>query len=176
MSEQTSLASAAVDALSAVARMDADVTNEGGWGMSRMNDRMELVALAHRRYPDMELPLALMCFQSDRRRAGLGALDSNRRRGHKGVHNYKMDSEGRGVRYHLVRQAPAGWKFPLVRWENIDLTANYSEATIKLVPVPERNEHLCVPADYMDLREQSGRRVIAATLREARKQIKAGSA
>lgn len=142
--------------------------------MSRMRDRMELAGLAHRRYPYMELPLAMMRFESDRRCAGLGSLDADRRRGPKfsGVRNYKLLTERGRVLYHLIRHTPAGWKYPRVDMDTFCPTTNYAEATIKLVPVPERSEHLCVPADHSDLFEQSGRRVIAAMLKEARRQLK----
>jgi hypothetical protein len=143
--------------------------------MSRYNDRIELAALAHRRYPDMELPLAVMCFQSDRRRAGLGALDEHRRRGLRlsGIRNYKCDViEHRQARYHMIRHTPARMEYERQAGEDFNPNASYAEMTVQMIQIPERSEHLCVAADYADLVEQYGRHRIAAALREARRQIR----
>lgn len=138
-----------------------------------MDDRMELAGLAHRRYPDVELPLAIRFLESDRRRAGLGALDERRRKVGGNISNYKRDVyEQMQVRYHLVRHTPARMEYPRMSWDEwMPTLGNAAEAKITLIQVPARDQHLCVPADYRDLREQSGRRKIAATLREARRQL-----
>jgi hypothetical protein len=141
-----------------------------------LNDRLELMALAHRRYPGMPLPLALMCFESDRNRAGLGALDESRRHVGANINNYKRSVQERGgVIYHLVRHAPARRKFQPMELEDFVPGANYASATVTVVDVPEKTEHLCVARDFRDLREQRGRNETAILLRKARRQLSAKS-
>jgi hypothetical protein len=141
-----------------------------------MNDRLELVALAHRRYPDMPLRLALMCFESDRNRAGLGALDESRRHVGANINNYKRAVHERGgVIYHLVRHSPACRRFQPAEFEDFDPDANYATATVTTVDVPAKTEHLCVARDFRDLREQRGRKETAILLRKARRQLSAAS-
>jgi hypothetical protein len=144
--------------------------------MSLPEDRVELAALAHRRYPDMELPLAVRCLLSDRRHAGLGALDERRRLGRNGVNNYKHGLlESGQVRYHLVRRTPPRMDYPLVSWADFAAhSIDHAEPTIALVKIPARNQHLCVPADWRELTEQSGRRSVAAALRKARRMLRNG--
>lgn len=143
-----------------------------------MHDKMELAGLAYRRYPGMPLPMAVECFLSDRRKAGLGALDERKRRVGADISNYKRDVMEHGqVRYHLVRHTPAHRKYDLPPCAAFDPEApGMDTMTVRTFEVPAKNVHLCVPADYRDFHEQALRRRVAQALREARRQLRSREA
>jgi hypothetical protein len=139
--------------------------------MNLANDRMEAAGLAHRRYPDMPLDLALFCFRSDRRTAGLGALDERKRKRRGEVANYKLDVfEHRQVRYHLIRHTRARREYDPESFSSIDVFD--AKSTVLLIDIPERTQHLVVPVDYFDFENQRGRRRVAIALRIARRQLR----
>lgn len=137
-----------------------------------MTPFMELPWLAHRRYPDVDPELAIAFFESDRQRAGLGALDERRRRG-KGIRNYKRYELAHDqVRYYLERYTPMRREYAKPRWEAINAGNAPINATVQVVVIPERNQCLCVPVSGWDFRDQRGRRMVAGALRDARKQLR----
>lgn len=141
--------------------------------MDRLDERMELAGLAHKRYPDVPLLLALDFFLSDRRRAGLGALDERKRNVGGNVNNFKRDVfERGGVVYHLRRYSPERREFAPESFTYWGPSIDAATAIVKTVTIPARDERLCVDVAYRDFQTQYGRRMVASMLRHARRQLR----
>lgn len=139
-----------------------------------LGDRMERAALAHRRYPDMPLDLALQCFESDRSHAGLGALDERKRSGRGEVRNRKRTNlEGGRILYDMVIDRPERRRWPVAP-EPWILSGVTSKATVTLEVVPAKLERRCLPVTRDMLRTQRDRTYIAHELRRARRDMRGG--
>lgn len=130
-----------------------------------------LVRLASRRYPDDSPLLAVEFLLSDRREAGLGALDERKRlasRRHSPVRNTKTQDLMTG-RWHYSRRIDIP---PRVEWpplEADDLLPG-SGATIDKVTIrriPARQVHMACYCERP--RTEADRRMVAAMLRELRR-------
>lgn len=133
---------------------------------------MERAALAHRRYPDMPLVLALQCFDSDRRHAGLGALDERKRSGRGEVRNRKrMSLEDGRILYDMVIDRPERRRWPTMP-EPRPLSGVTSESTVTLELVPATLERRCLPVTWRMLSSQRDRTYIAHELRRARRDMR----
>lgn len=139
-----------------------------------MRDRNEVATLAMRRYPDVGMLMAIMFFENDRARAGLGALDERKRRHGGNVNNFKRwDFGSDQIRYHLVRHTPPRREYALVSMADLlDVRIDSATATVSTVYVPAVNKHLVVPVSPKSLRHQSDRRMVAAALRDTRRQLR----
>lgn len=141
------------------------------------NGRMELAGLAHRRYPNMQLPMALLCFESDRRKAGLGALDECLRGTGKGrwigYRKWVENFTGRVV-YEAIIEIPPHYRVP--RIPALDLCGSLitAETCIQATWVPARSERMHLPVDSDVFRTQSGRRYVARQLWRMRKTLREG--
>lgn len=131
---------------------------------------MTLAGLAHRRYPDMDLLLAIECFRSDRQRAGMGALDVNKRRGGgREISRVKRVNHYGEVQYKLAFSRPAREAWTPQRFELGAEIGPESTITMELVPAKQRAVGLhCFARDLFD---QGMRSVIAAELRVVRRSL-----
>lgn len=135
-----------------------------------MTDK-KLVLLALRRYPYKAIDLAVMFFQSDRRRAGLGALDERRRRGKELFRRKRLDLFSGDVFYEFGVNRPARREYVqpdlgLVPWS---IGAQAAALTIAAQEIPAETTRLAMRVPSKDLLDQSGRSVVAAELRRARR-------
>lgn len=135
-----------------------------------MHPLTDVFTLAHRRYPGVDGALAVMYFMSDRRAAGLGALDE-RKRVFKGqtVVCVKTRSLLDGTvlyttRVHRLggREQPEFVPYPV----SIDCPAN---ETIQLKRVAPVDVCLCIKVDQHEFADQWGRRNVAKALKELRR-------
>lgn len=137
-----------------------------------MRSAPDILDLAKARYPKVPLTLALRYFSSDRRHAGLGALDASRRRPrrHEQVRNYKELNlvDGR-VYYTVVRDTPLRWDYP--RDEPM-YALGAPMPPIQLIQTPAVCAVRKLPVQLRDLDDQAGRRRIAMTLLRLRAEIK----
>jgi hypothetical protein len=132
--------------------------------------RMDLVSLSRRRYPDTDPLIALMYFGSDRRAAGLGALDERKRQGRGDVRCYKcVDPLTGRVSWHRRIDAPPRDYLPAFDPLGFDLCN--PRATITVTRTPARKDHKAVTLDPFLLMDQRGRTVAARYLREMRLQM-----
>lgn len=134
--------------------------------MNWSRDLMALAGLAHRRYPNERIDFAMMMFQSDRRRAGLGALDTRHRHG-RHISNVKERRYTGEVCYTLSINAPARQQYKRPPMWKLGQPA---PATIQLETVPARQGRICYVVQ--DLGTQRERDAAAHTLLEARKQLR----
>jgi len=133
----------------------------------------ELLELASRRYQG-EPALALMQFASDRRRAGLGALDIAKRNPGKRKpirHTKEVWQDGR-VYYKSVLDIPARLVY-LPPQPAISLAAFKAQLTVKTERRPAVKQVRVLPIEFRKFECQSGRREVAMLLRELRKGIRA---
>ena len=130
-----------------------------------------LYALQHaiRRYPDVPPRLALHFLESDRGKAGLGALAHAAHRGE--VRNHKIhDLLNRHVVYSMVIDKRARLEYPREFYcAPID---EDGPQTVTLVTVPAKYVERCVRVWERDLRTQRGRDYVAALLRRARRELR----
>lgn len=132
-------------------------------------ERMEVALLAHRRYPDMPLDLALMCFESDRRRAGLGALDDRKRRGVEVFRSKRLDFASDLVIYRFGIARPAREEYVPQDWMDFDPSKDYSTLTVQRVKIPAHKEKFGLNVRVRDFYDQRTRNLIARQLRNARR-------
>lgn len=143
-------------------------------------DFFELAVLARRRYPGDPLDEAVMQYHWDRKAAGLGALDEKKRGiAHYGrcngtVRNSKHRDllDGR-VRYERVIDVPESLRYPEPDWNTWMPGSLAGADTVTLIQVPARRAHLAVKFDARDFQTQRGRKFIAATLHNMRRQTAA---
>jgi hypothetical protein len=142
----------------------------------------DAIRLAMARYPDMSPLLALSCFESDRRAAGLGALDEKRRNRRSQVRNTKAvvwtGKNGEVVVYSRVIDVPERMSYPKLDVSELVLlgpgasvTAERSFVTLKRDPA--RFVHLQLQVDPRDMADQFGRTMVARQLREMRRRTRA---
>jgi hypothetical protein len=131
---------------------------------------LEVALLARGRYPDVPIRLAIIQFYSDRRRAGLGALDVERRSPRRGgVTRLKtITSFGLYVRYVFQREPYQRFDEPPPSFAAGSLVFS-PDATVQVVTVPGYD--LIAPFSVQDLRDQRGRTHIARSLRAMRRQL-----
>jgi hypothetical protein len=139
----------------------------------------EIAALAVTRYPKMTTALAVLCFASDRRQAGLGALGGRQwmRNNRAVVRCFKeRDAFADRVLYSRIIDIPARDEFPPPDddWMSVGIDCA-ADLTVTLIRVPARFSHLCVKVDAKDFQSQRGRSLIAATLRSMRRQSLLGA-
>ena len=130
---------------------------------------LDVAGLAHARYPNEPIDLAIMMFMSDRRAAGLGALDDNKRpRGRRPVRNIKrVDLLSGDVLYERIIDAPAHQVLPRMEFEYT--VGSPGPAYVKATYVPARKSHFCVRIERGWLESQRDRRMAANYLRELRR-------
>lgn len=142
-------------------------------------DRMELLGLAHRRYPDVEPWIAVEFFLSDRRRAGLGALDARRRLSvaRKEISYYKqMDFYTGRIEYDARLNVPARREYPKLQESLADFfNDNSALACVQLIERPAVMAHLRLPFERSIFDSQTGRRFVAKELRKLRLQLRKDS-
>lgn len=136
---------------------------------------LELAAIAHKRYPDMALDLAVMCLLSDRRAAGLGALDDRKRRAsrrHSPVRNIKeRDLLSGHLIYSRTIHIEAHQVLPELDFADYLPGAGAKHMTVTVTTVPERRVAMamnCYPPET-----QAERNIVAASLRELRRSTRA---
>lgn len=143
---------------------------------SVFDDRMAFVSLARQRYPDFPLPMAVEALVSDRRKAGLGALDERLRRGRardEGPAYAKWFDNERGfVCYdlQLKRRASTHRLSPFVRRLPFDCSGDET-FPVECVPASIVHRRLVVRLPVVD--GQPSRLVLAAELRAARREMRA---
>lgn len=131
-----------------------------------------LVRLAMRRYPDDNALLAVEFLLSDRREAGLGALDERKRlasRRHSPVRNTKTQDLMTG-RWHYSRRIdiPARDEWPILE---ADYIPGGAHQTVTIARTPARQTHMACYCERP--RTETDRRMVAAMLRELRRSTRA---
>ncbi|GER16703.1 hypothetical protein [Variovorax boronicumulans] len=133
-----------------------------------------LSRLAHARYPDMSLLLAIECFRSDRQRAGMGALGVKSRgwggRRRREISRVKHDYSDGKVQYVLAVNRPERHACPVRSVDDFTL-GHPVEATMTLVLIPAKEVAIGVVCHARDLFDQGMRSHIARELREARRRL-----
>ncbi len=138
-----------------------------------------LVLLATRRYPGTEPLLAVEFLHSDRRAAGLGALDE-RKRGpgySKQVFAFKFRALLNGhICYRWGVSLPPRMVAPPFDWQStvLDLRNGRASATLTSTLIPARNESWAINFDARSSEDQQGRTMMACALRDARRKVRAG--
>lgn len=129
----------------------------------------DFAAYAMRRYPGEML--ALEFFASDRRVAGLGALDAKRRpRRRDGISNSKWwDAVSGHICYAMAKRTGDAWQLPRMRLADLTPGTMARDATAQLVLVPGVTWEVRVPVSRDELQSQRGRDTVAAALRRARR-------
>lgn len=132
---------------------------------------LDVAALAHARYPDDPIDLAIMFFMSDRRAAGLGALDESKRpRGRRPVRNSKyVDIITGQVHYDRTIDVPAHREWPVVDFSSYCIGDTAATDTVTIINAPGRKAHMALRLDRRMFERQSDRRIVAAQLRELRR-------
>lgn len=138
--------------------------------MNNLDDRMQLAALAMARYPRESVTLAMMMYDSDRRTAGLGALDPRKRHG-RDLSNTKSATLEGGVEYRLVRRTHDRVERIDPVLEDFRLGISYKEQRFEQRLVRGRVEERVLPVSRDRIRSQSGRSYVAHELRRARREI-----
>ncbi|MDB5730712.1 MAG: hypothetical protein JWQ03_607 [Variovorax sp.] len=130
-----------------------------------------VVRLAIARYPMMPPELALECFHSDRRAAGLGALDERKREPtdartvRRPVTRLKVaDALSRRVEYRLARESYQAFTGTCLLDPRFAREATFTKVTVK-------GYDYAVFFDDRELATQRGRDVIARQLRAIRRQV-----
>lgn len=139
-----------------------------------MGDR-ELLELARRRYPG-DPSLALMQFSSDRRRAGLGALDIDRRQrgtNKRICHTKEWRLDGR-VYYKSSLDIPELWFYPKCPPAPC-LSAFEAEMTVQAQRRTAVRAARVLPIEAHKIQDQAGRREVAYLLWQLRKSIRAAA-
>lgn len=137
-----------------------------------MSNVYALLELALRRYPMMSPPLALMCFCSDRKAAGLGALAEEKRNAKSEVRNvkYRDWTRARSVFYRMTIDRP-----PRTVWPDRE-PATYitAEATdcITFKRLPAVNKCVMVSVEMDEFFDQNSRGGVARKLRKARQELR----
>lgn len=143
--------------------------------MNRSEEHLwALAARAHKRYPDVPLDLAMLFAASDNRKAGLGALGKRGPAPDRVIGRWKEQDpmDGR-VTYFLRIRQHAGYRYKRETVQLYDFCHPGVEASIvQLDFVPERNDVLRVRYDRHDFETRSGRRMIAAALLQARRDLR----
>lgn len=137
------------------------------------SENATLGKLAMRRYPDMNPFLAIECYLSDRREAGLGALDERKRmesRRRSPVRNTKTRDllDGR-LHYHRRIDIPPRDEWPMFDgdyWPGAGCVTD----KVTLTRIPARQAHMACYATAP--RTQADRNELAAMLRELRRSTK----
>ncbi len=134
------------------------------------SENATLGKLAMRRYPDMNPLLAVECYLSDRREAGLGALDERKRmdsRRRSPVRNTKTRDllDGR-LHYSRRIDIPARDEWPLFDGDYLPGAGSVTD-TVTITRIPARHAHMACYAEAP--RTQVDREVLAALLRELRR-------
>lgn len=131
---------------------------------------------AHARYPREPLTLALMMFESDRRMAGLGALDITKRlhrknEGYKFVSNTKQMHVLNGTCvYQLAVHRLAFFEYP--EFDSLMPTEGSGAECVTVTRKPEKFSERWVPVNPRDLWTERGRDMIAYTLRKVRREMR----
>ncbi len=136
------------------------------------NDR-ELFTLACRRYPG-DAAMAVMQFASDRRRAGLGALDIAKRRTERRKpirHTKEFGMDGR-VYYKSVLDIQEQWIYPPCP---PSLSAFEASLTIQVERRPAVRQVRVLPIEFRKFQGQRDRHGVAMLLRELRKGLRAAA-
>lgn len=137
-----------------------------------MKHKTDVLRLALARYPKTPAPLALMYFESDRRAAGLGALDHRKRGGRGEVKCYKtVDLMTGRVQYDRIIDVKARDEFPSFdrNWMRLE----DAPETVTLILRPGRLAHRAVRFDRHDFDTQRGRSMVAKVLMQLRRETMA---
>lgn len=131
---------------------------------------LDVAKLAVARYPCKPVDLAIVFFMSDRRSAGLGALDERKRqrRPSQRVRCVKrLDLERGDIFYDRIIDVPPLQSLDIPEWPPaLDDAPEY--VTIRTTPA--RFAHRCVRVPARSFEHQRDRDFVAACLRELRRQ------
>lgn len=147
--------------------------------MTNYNDETQMFRLASRRYPQARAVLAVSYFCSDRRRAGLGALDERKRglgRYAQTIHNFKYQEPAGGmivyrceIRQQLRQVIDQPWCWPAIDSMN-------AAATMTVTTLPGYTDTKCIPFNPQLFETQQGRTLVAKQLRRFRRDMREAKA
>lgn len=133
---------------------------------------VDYAGLAHRRYPDVPLELAIEFFASDRRHAGQGALRESSR-GQKRepkVQNIKRyDLVRDGYTYWLIRCQPERYEFPPFDFRP---PGSIIPESVTVTRLPAKAADICLRFARRQFQSRAGRDAIARELRKARRRLR----
>lgn len=140
----------------------------------QLDERLTIAGLAHRRYPNAELPIAVMFFESDRRAAGLGALDERKRNGgparSNAVINRKWINLLTGqVCYSRSINIKERWVLPEFEMVPPSISDAASEF-VTMTKQPAKSAAIALRVDQRTLATQAGRAAVARSLRRMRRE------
>lgn len=137
-----------------------------------MKHKTDVLRLALARYQKTPAPLALMYFESDRRAAGLGALDHRKRGGRGDVKCYKtVDLMTGRVQYDRIIDVKPRDEFP--RFDMGVMCIDDIPETIQIIRRPGRFAQRAVRFDRHDFDTQRGRSMVAKVLMQLRRETMA---
>lgn len=128
-----------------------------------------LSLLAHARYPKVPILLAMSYYESDRRAAGLGALDPRRRRGRTIMRTKEIDLLHRRVIYTLRTKLPPRDVPPA--FDELLSVGAAGDARLTITRLAAVDVARCVALEAHDLDTQRGRDMAAKMLRQARQEL-----
>lgn len=130
-----------------------------------------LTTFALRRYPGVDPLLAEMMYESDRRAAGLGALDAKRRNGRTIMRSKALDPYSGGLSYFLGTELPQRDELPPFDLDEPICTPSAACVTIIRLPAVRLALRLNISRDELRM-GQSCRDITAHRLWQARRQLR----